>query len=277
MNEAQIPKQIQKMNKFILQEAEEKANEIYISAEEEYNIEKLRLVEEGKRKIREEYEHKLKQLEVRFRMEYSKQVNAFRIKLHQAQDDVVNAMKKSASKELLHVTDDTKTYGKLLKDLTVQSLSRLKEPLVLLRCREVDCKIVESVLDEAKQQYAEKAKVHPPKVTIDDCVYLPPPPTDVNSHGPFCSGGVVLASQNGKIVNENTLDARLDLAFLKKLPEKCDSGNKLDMKYDSASHLKYGLCTQNPGVSPMDWVSSIAHNQGVSPMDLYSTKFGVLL
>ncbi|KAJ6974848.1 hypothetical protein NC653_030859 [Populus alba x Populus x berolinensis] len=34
------------------------------------------------------------------------------------------------------------------------------------------------------------------------------------------SGGVVLASRDGKIVFENSLDARLDVAFRKKLPEK---------------------------------------------------------
>jgi vacuolar-type H+-ATPase subunit E/Vma4 len=35
------------------------------------------------------------------------------------------------------------------------------------------------------------------------------------------SGGVVLASRDGKIVFENSLDARLDVAFRKKLPEVC--------------------------------------------------------
>uniref|UniRef100_A0A453EGA2 V-type ATP synthase subunit E n=2 Tax=Aegilops tauschii TaxID=37682 RepID=A0A453EGA2_AEGTS len=33
------------------------------------------------------------------------------------------------------------------------------------------------------------------------------------------SGGVVMASQDGKIVFENTLDARLEVVFRKKLPE----------------------------------------------------------
>lgn len=37
--------------------------------------------------------------------------------------------------------------------------------------------------------------------------------------GKFSSGGVVLASRDGKIVCENTLDARLDVVFRKKLPE----------------------------------------------------------
>ncbi|XP_039131700.1 V-type proton ATPase subunit E-like [Dioscorea cayenensis subsp. rotundata] len=219
MNDADVSRQIQQMVRFIRQEAEEKANEISVSAEEEFNIEKLQLVEAEKRKIRQEYERKEKQVEVRRKIEYSMQLNASRIKVLQAQDDFVNSMKESASKELLRVSENAKSYKQLLKDLIVQSLLRLKEPSVLLRCRECDRKLVESVLEEAKQQYAEKAEVHPPKVTIDGKVYLPPPPTKPEAHGLFCSGGVVLASQDGKIVLENTLDARLEVLFRQKLPE----------------------------------------------------------
>ncbi|XP_072993443.1 V-type proton ATPase subunit E-like [Typha latifolia] len=219
MNDADVSKQIQQMVRFIRQEAEEKANEIYVSAEEEFNIEKLQLVEAEKRKIRQEYERKEKQVEVRRKIEYSMQLNASRLKVLQAQDDLVNSMRDAASKELLCVADDPSAYKKLLKGLIVQSLLRLKEPSVLLRCREIDCHLIQSILDEAKQEYAEKAKVHLPTVTIDQKVYLPPPPVDQEAHELFCSGGVVLASQDGKIVCENTLDARLDVVFRQKLPE----------------------------------------------------------
>ncbi|KAK1312636.1 V-type proton ATPase subunit E1 [Acorus calamus] len=217
MNDADVSMQIQHMVRFISQEAEEKANEISVSAEEEFNIEKLQLVEAEKRKIRQEYDRKQKQVDVRKKIDYSMQLNASRIKVLQAQDDLVNSMKDAASKELLRVAEDSKTYKKLLKDLI--SLLRLKEPSVLLRCREADVDLVESVLDEAKQEYAEKAQVHSPAVNVDNRVYLPPPPKDSKSHGLSCSGGVVLASQDGKIVCENTLDARLEVVFRQKLPE----------------------------------------------------------
>ncbi|KAH1107201.1 hypothetical protein J1N35_010969 [Gossypium stocksii] len=226
MNDADVSKQIQQMVRFIRQEAEEKANEISVSAEEEFNIEKLQLVEAEKKKIRQEYEKKEKQVEIRKKIEYSMQLNASRIKVLQAQDDVVNAMKESASKDLLNVSRDHHVYKRLLKDLIVQSLVRLKEPGVLLRCRKEDLHLVESVLDSAKEEYASKVNVHPPEIIIDD-VHLPPGPSHhhgffhhhAEAHGPFCSGGVVIASRDGKIVFENTLDARLDVAFNKKLPE----------------------------------------------------------
>ncbi|PNX97676.1 V-type proton ATPase subunit E-like protein [Trifolium pratense] len=247
MNDADVSKQIQQMVRFIRQEAEEKANEISVSAEEEFNIEKLQLVEADKKKIRQEYERKEKQVDVRKKIEYSMQLNASRLKVLQAQDDVVNKMKEDAAKELLSVSRDHHVYKNLLKDLVIQSLLRLKEPSVLLRCRKEDLHLVENVLDSAAKEYAEKANVHVPEIVVDKDVYLPPAPSHHNPHDLHwelswkclallvkglhlvlslvelvslgCSGGVVLASHDGKIVFENTLDARLDVVFRNKLPE----------------------------------------------------------
>ncbi|KAE8673384.1 V-type proton ATPase subunit E [Hibiscus syriacus] len=220
MNDSDVSKQIQQMVSFIRQEAEERANEIFVSTEEEFNIEKLQLVEAEKKKIMLEYEKKEKQVEVRKKIEYSIQLNASRIKVLQAQDDVVNEMKKSASKELLNVSRDHRVYKNLLKDVIVQSLVRLKEPAILLRCRKDDVHLMVSVLDLTKGEYASKVNVDPPKIFIDD-VHLPLHPLTTTLMVFFCSGGIVLASQYGKIVCENTLDARLDVAFIKKHIEIC--------------------------------------------------------
>ncbi|XP_020224728.1 V-type proton ATPase subunit E [Cajanus cajan] len=226
MNDIDVSSQIQQMVKFIRLEAEDKANEIFISTEEEFDIEKLQLVETEKKKIRQEFERKKRQVEIRKKIEYSMQLNSSRIKVLQAQDDVISSMKEAASKELLNVSHHHHfslhhhhEYRSLLKDLIVQSLLRLKEPSVLLRCRKHDLHLVEHVLDSAAQEYADKANVDPPEIIIDNQVYLPPGPNHHNVHDPYCSGGVVLASRDGKIVCENTLDARLDVVFRKKLPE----------------------------------------------------------
>ncbi|KAL8102053.1 V-type proton ATPase subunit E1-like [Apium graveolens] len=219
MNDADVSKQIQQMVRFIRQEAEEKANEISVSAEEEFNIEKLQLLEAEKKKIKQDYERKLKQVDIRKKIEYSTQLNASRIKVLQAQDDIVTTLKDATSKELLRFSQDKNGYKKLLKDLILQSLLRLKEPAVLLRCREIDVSLVESVLEEAKREYTEKAKLQTPSIMLDKRVYLPPPQTSAGTHGLSCSGGVVVASLDGKIVCENTLDARLDIVFKQKLPQ----------------------------------------------------------
>ncbi|KAJ0482705.1 putative V-type ATPase subunit E [Helianthus annuus] len=221
MNDADVSKQIHQMVQFIRQEADEKANEISVSAEEEFNIEKLQLVEAEKKKIRQEYERKQKQVEVRKKIEYSMQLNASRIKVLQAQDDLVSAMREAASKDLLNVSHHHHhhdNYEGLLKSLIVQGLLRLKEPSVLLRCRKEDVHMVHAVLHAAKAEYAEKAHVHPPEIIVDS-IHLPSAPSHSDPHALSCSGGVVLASRDGKIVFENTLDARLDVVFRGKLPE----------------------------------------------------------
>lgn len=67
---------------------------------------------------------------------------------------------------------------------TFQSLLRLKEPAVLLRCRKDDYALVDSVLDSAKKEYATKASVFPPEIVIDT-VFLPPAPSSFQEHGLF--------------------------------------------------------------------------------------------
>jgi len=57
-----------KMVKFIQQEAHEKANEILAKAQEEFSIEKGTLVQQEKLKIIATYERKMKQVEVQKKM-----------------------------------------------------------------------------------------------------------------------------------------------------------------------------------------------------------------
>ncbi|CAM8955222.1 unnamed protein product [Rhodiola kirilowii] len=275
MNDEDVTQQIQQMVRFIRQEAEEKAMRSPSPPRRSSTLRSCSLLRRRRRRSDRSTSARLSKLrfvkkcktfgdikmqdvriEADFRFggfcsEYSMQLNAARITVLQAQDDLVNAMKNEASKALLRVSENGRQYKKLLKGLIVQSLLRLKEPAVLLRCREVDRKLVESVLNNAAQEYAQKADVHAPKVTIDG-VYLPFPPKSSDSHESYwygslepidtlslssltfrasgwwkliwlhtvfySSGGVVLASQDGKIVCENTLDARLDVIFRQKLP-----------------------------------------------------------
>lgn len=61
-------KQIQQMVEFIKQEANEKAEELREKTEQEFNIQKLELIEQAKLNIREEYRHKQAELVARQKM-----------------------------------------------------------------------------------------------------------------------------------------------------------------------------------------------------------------
>ena len=87
------------MVQFIHQEAKEKANEIKLKTDEEFNIEKLRMVEAAKQKIRAEYEAKEKQVEVQKRIAQSNEVRFSRLKALKARDDAMqNVLAEAASK-----------------------------------------------------------------------------------------------------------------------------------------------------------------------------------
>ncbi len=68
MEDEEVQKQLDHMVKFIQREAEEKASEIQAKAQEEFSIEKARMVQEEKLKIMKEFERKEKQIEVKKRM-----------------------------------------------------------------------------------------------------------------------------------------------------------------------------------------------------------------
>lgn len=67
----------------------------------------------------------------------------------------------------------------------MQSLLRLKEPAVVLRCRKDDLDLVESVVIVAKKEYAEKSSANPPDIVIDKNTFLPPPLNPKNAHGSY--------------------------------------------------------------------------------------------
>ena len=92
MNEQEVDRQINQMVQFIKQEAEEKANEIRVAAEEEFNIEKLQMVETEKQRIRKEYERKESQVEVKKKIEYSTELNAMRLKVLAAREEAIQGM-----------------------------------------------------------------------------------------------------------------------------------------------------------------------------------------
>ncbi|KAI4370162.1 hypothetical protein MLD38_018538 [Melastoma candidum] len=74
--------QIQQIVHFSYQEIEEKVNKAFVFAEEEFNIEKLQLVEvEKKKKIRHEYEQMENRVEIFKKIEYSMQLDASRIRV----------------------------------------------------------------------------------------------------------------------------------------------------------------------------------------------------
>jgi len=220
MNDAEVERQIDQMVRFIKQEAQEKSNEIGVSAEEEFNIEKLQLLEAEKGKIRKDFERREGQIDVKKKIEYSKQLNASRIKVLQAQEDAVQGVLREARDALRNISSDKKKYPALLTDILVQSFAKLQQPAVRVRSREVDAQLVQSIIEPARQKFSQVYGGDAPAVEVDTKDFLPGPPSGKDDDEmASCTGGVSVSSANGKIVCNNTLDDRLQIAFAANLPE----------------------------------------------------------
>ncbi|KAI5074653.1 hypothetical protein GOP47_0010614 [Adiantum capillus-veneris] len=218
MEDNDVSRQLQQMMAFIKQEADEKAHEVSISSEEESDVLKQEIFEVEQQKIKQEYDRKEKQVDTRKKIEYSMQLNNSRLRVLQAQDDLVQDIKKAAQVQMYTLSADHTTYKHLIRDLIVQGLIKLKEPHLVLKCRHADLKLVKSVLQLAKDRFAAKMKDHPPDVVIDEETFLPAA-DELNTPGRTCAGGVILTSRDGRVICDNTLDSRLEVTFKQILPE----------------------------------------------------------
>ncbi|KAI4826071.1 hypothetical protein KUCAC02_021721 [Chaenocephalus aceratus] len=110
LTDADVQKQIKHMMGFIEQEANEKVDEIDSKAEEEFNIEKGRLVQTQRVKIMEYYEKKDKQIEQHKKIQMSNLLNQARLKVLKARDDMITDLQNDARQRLAEIAKDPENY-----------------------------------------------------------------------------------------------------------------------------------------------------------------------
>lgn len=208
LSDTDVQKQIKHMMAFIEQEANEKAEEIDAKAEEEFNIEKGRLVQQQRLKIMEYYEKKEKQVELQKKIQSSNMLNQARLKVLKVREDHVRSVLDEARRRLGEVTKNPAEYKQVLQKLIVQALYQVMESTVSLRCRQADVELVQEVLPIAIDEYKEKMG-QDVRITIDTDNYL---------SADTC-GGIELIALNGRVKVPNTLESRLELISQQLVPE----------------------------------------------------------
>eukprot|EP01105_Mastigella_eilhardi_P022121 TRINITY_DN5422_c0_g1_i1.p2 TRINITY_DN5422_c0_g1~~TRINITY_DN5422_c0_g1_i1.p2 ORF type:complete len:258 (+),score=110.37 TRINITY_DN5422_c0_g1_i1:108-776(+) len=222
------------MRGFILKEAEEKRDEILAKAQEEYNLEKSKIVLQEKKKIQLDYERKEKAASVQKRIAISHEVNQSRIRVLKAQDDCIQQVSDFARKQLAEVQKDSTQYKTVMRKLIAQGLERMRETEVLLVCREADRALVQSVMEAAKADF-EKSGFKLKSLAIDTAHSLP---------AESC-GGVILSANYGRVSCNNTLETRLQLSIEKRLPEiRCTL-------FPSIVRVKKGKATTSQPLIPL--------------------------
>lgn len=209
LTDADVQKQIKHMMAFIEQEASEKVEEIDAKAEEEFNIEKGRLVQTQRVKIMEYYEKKEKQIEQHKKIQMSHLLNQARLKVLKARDNMIIELMKEAQQRLSDIAKDADNYSVLLQGLVLQGFYQLLESKVTVRCRQQDVEMVQqAAVNKVVPIYKDSVKSNI-VVKIDQERFLP---SDI-------CGGVEVYNDNGKIKVTNTLERRLELITHQMIPE----------------------------------------------------------
>mmetsp|Transcript_43926 Transcript_43926/g.108186 ORF Transcript_43926/g.108186 Transcript_43926/m.108186 type:complete len:225 (-) Transcript_43926:152-826(-) len=213
MSDAEATKQIDQMVNFILSEAKEKASDIERKAEEDFNIEKLKIVEGTKKKIRTEFENKAKKVVTQVAINKSTAVNRARLRKIAERQEIIAKVKDQAAGLLAKKVGNQGEYKALIVDLIVQGALQLLEKEVLVRCRPEDKSVVEGCLKDASAKYADFIKKSC-GATVSLTLTM-----DSKTLPASAIGGVVLACHGGKITLDNTLNARLGLVMENDKPE----------------------------------------------------------
>ncbi|KAK0749487.1 ATPase, V1/A1 complex, subunit E [Schizothecium vesticola] len=211
LSDDQVGQELRKMTAFIKQEADEKAHEISIKADEEFAIEKSKLVQQETDAIDSAYAKKFKQATMSQQIARSTVANKSRLRVLAARQELLDEIFEAAEKRLGEASKakDKKRhdYPAILKGLILEGFYALAESEMQVRARKADYKLVETAIEQAVKEYKDKIG-EDISATIDE----------ENPVSDESAGGVVIVGTGGKIDINNTFEARLGLLKESSLP-----------------------------------------------------------
>lgn len=143
------------MTAFIRQEALEKAREIQLKADEEFAIEKSKLVRQETAAIDSQYEKKFKQASMSQQITKSTLANKTRLQVLSARQSLLDELFEEARSKVGKAAAEGKDCDKILKGLILEGMYLLHEPKIQIRAREKDKSKVENAIKEAANEYKE--------------------------------------------------------------------------------------------------------------------------
>ncbi|KAJ5305689.1 hypothetical protein PENANT_c041G08734 [Penicillium antarcticum] len=208
LSDDQVAGELRKMTAFIRQEALEKAREIQLKADEEFAIEKSKLVRQETAAIDTLYEKKFKQAAMSQQITRSTLANKTRLRVLGGRQELLDELFQTAREKVSKVAaNDKKKYQDMLKGLVLEGLYYLNEDKVAIRSRKKDYDVAKKAIEEAAKEYKDKVGSEV-TVTVDESEPLPE----------GSAGGVVIVGGNGKIEINNSFEERLRLLENDALP-----------------------------------------------------------
>ncbi|VEU23172.1 DEKNAAC104110 [Brettanomyces naardenensis] len=207
LTDDQVQGELKKMEAFITKEAEEKAKEIKLKADEEYEIEKASIVRSEMNAIDSQYEARFKKATLAQQITKSTIANKTRLKILATRDQSLQEIFDAASDQLHQFSKDDSSYKELLTGLVEEGLLDFMEPKVTVRVKKDDLSVGKEAAEEAAKRYQDVSG-REIDVSVDEDEFL----SDKSA------GGVILSNGTGKIEINDTLEERLRLLAEKALP-----------------------------------------------------------
>ncbi|WWC87759.1 uncharacterized protein L201_002651 [Kwoniella dendrophila CBS 6074] len=205
LDDNEIQTEMNKMVAFISQEAREKAREIQVKADEEFAIEKAKIVRQESLAIDSQYEKKKKQAEVGWKISQSTAINNSRIKVLRSRNDHLESIFDDANKQVKDLSEGDR-YKQGIENLILEVLLKLLSPNITITHRPKDKELIEKSSKTALKKYKDISG-RETKIEFEDKL------------SNDSSGGIIGSSLKGKIKVDNTLEERLKILEQKMLPE----------------------------------------------------------
>jgi len=203
-------RRIAQMVAFIRQEARDKAEEIEVRAKEEANVEVLKMTDREKTKCRTEFAAKTKRVEIEKKIARQQLLDQYRMDLLKQQDQKKQQLHEMCLAEFSKVTSGAQ-YKAFMKDAIVQAMFKIwDEDTVEVSCRKEDAGLVQGLIKDALKEVKTRAK--------NECNEELKMQATFNKQAANISGGVIVTARGGRIVCDNSLEARLGIVMKKELP-----------------------------------------------------------
>lgn len=160
------------MTAFIKQEAMEKAREIEIKADEEFSIEKSKLVRQETQSIDTTYEKKFKSAQMSQQITRSTVANKTRLKVLSARQELLDGIFEAAEKKLGEVTKDKSKYQVVLKNLLLEGFYAMNEKKLQIKGKKADYEIIKKAIGDACKEFKENTNKDI-EASIDEAHPLP--------------------------------------------------------------------------------------------------------
>lgn len=144
------------MTAFIRQEALEKAREIQLKADEEFAIEKSKLVRQETASIDTLYEKKFKQAAMSQQITKSTLANRTRLRVLGGRQELLDELfEKSRNKVATVAANDKTKYQEMLQGLILEGLYYLNEEKAAIRTRKQDYEEAKKAIELAAKEFKE--------------------------------------------------------------------------------------------------------------------------